>query len=92
MNNINISHSYSQISEKIANEYQDRHVPPSVMSYYFLSELISIGSVEKFIKIYGSQVIDLNIANQGKIDLSSKSLNEFEIAAIELLNNALPIR
>lgn len=84
-----ICRDYMVLTEKIAEEYRDRHVPNAVQSYYLLCELIASGSLSSFIRTYGRHRIEAKIANDGKQRLNLGDLSDFEVSAVEILNEAL---
>ena len=84
-----ICRDYLMLSERIAEEYQDRDVTQSVQSFYLLCELISLGSVEDFIQTYGHRHIEPKVANAGKQLMNLGSLSSFEYSAAEFLNESI---
>lgn len=84
-----ICRDYMVLAEKIAEEFQERHVPNSVQAYYLLCELLSGGSIDFFIRTYGHRRLDAKSANEGKQIMNLGRLDDFEVATIGLLNEAL---
>lgn len=84
-----VCRDYMVLTDKIAEEYQERHVPNSIQAYYLLCELIAGGSMDFFIRTYGYRRLEAKSANEGKQIMSLGRLSDFEVAAIELLNEAL---
>lgn len=81
-----IQRKYQQLAARIADDWSGHHLPPPVMHYYLLVELIGLASFEKFFESYGLQPIDARTADQGKDEfLNLGSLTRFELDSIELL-------
>lgn len=81
-----IQRKYQQLAARIADDWSGHHLPPPVMHYYLLVELIGLGSFEAFFKAYGLQPIEERIADQGKDEfLNLGSLTQFELDSIEIL-------
>lgn len=81
-----IQRKYQQLAARIADDWSEHHLPPPVMHYYLLAELIGMGSLETFTDAYGPQPIEARIADQGKDEfLNLGSLTRFELDSIQLL-------
>lgn len=81
-----VCRDYLILTEKIAEEFEDRHVPNSTQAFYLLAELIAGGSIESFISLYGYHQLDIRSAAEGKQSMDLGELTPFEIAAAEILN------
>lgn len=87
MNKERICTDYLTLTEKIAEAFSDRDVPTSIQSYYLLCDLIAGGSEKCFVNTYGTYILDIKIANEGKKALDLGSLTDFEVSAARFLNS-----
>lgn len=82
----NTKRTYQELAVRIADDWSEHLLPPPVMHYYLLAELIGMGSFETFTEAYGPQPIEAKLADQGKDEfLNLGSFTRFGLDSIQLL-------
>lgn len=89
MDHEELTQVYMRLTERIAEEYQDRDVPQTVQAYYLLCELLACGSLKDFTRAYGHHPIEPKNANAGKRQLNLGPLSEFEFAVVNIFNESV---